>query len=93
MDIASLLGLIGALGFIIYAMVSGGVGPFIDVPSLAIVFGGTFFCVMYTCPLPTFLGSFGAAAKAFFHLLSHRMNWLQRWLNWRDSKEGWYDGA
>ena len=31
MDIASLLGLIGALGFIIYAMVSGGgVGPFID---------------------------------------------------------------
>ena len=34
MDIASLLGLIGALGFIIYAMVSGGgVGPFIDVPS------------------------------------------------------------
>ena len=44
MDIASLLGLLGALGFIIYAMVSGGgVGPFIDVPSLAIVFGGTFF--------------------------------------------------
>ncbi len=40
MDIASLLGLIGALGFIIYAMVSGGgVGPVIDVPSLAIVFG------------------------------------------------------
>ena len=67
MDIASLLGLIGALGFIIYAMVSGGgVGPFIDVPSLAIVFGGTFFCVMYTCPLPTFLGSFGVMAKAFF---------------------------
>ena len=67
MDIASLLGLIGALGFIIYAMVSGGgVGPIIDVPSLAIVFGGTFFCVMYTCPLPTFLGSFGVMAKAFF---------------------------
>ena len=67
MDIASLLGLIGALGFIIYAMVSGGgIGPFIDVPSLAIVFGGTFFCVMYTCPLPTFLGSFGVMAKAFF---------------------------
>ena len=49
MDIASLLGLIGALGFIIYAMVSGGgIGPFIDVPSLAIVFGGTFFlCYVY----------------------------------------------
>ena len=52
MDIASLLGLIGALGFIIYAMVSGGgIGPFIDVPSLAIVFGGTFFvlCIHALC--------------------------------------------
>ena len=67
MDIASLLGIIGAIGFILYAMISGGgVGPFLDVPSLAIVFGGTFFCVMYTCPLPTFLGSFGVMAKAFF---------------------------
>jgi chemotaxis protein MotA len=29
------------------------------------VFGGTFFAVMYTAPLPVFLGSFGAMAKAF----------------------------
>jgi chemotaxis protein MotA len=43
----------------------GGIGPFIDVPSLLIVIGGTFFSVMYTCPLPVFLGSFGAMAKAF----------------------------
>ena len=48
------------------AMISGGgVGPFIDTPSLLIVVGGTFFSVMYTCPLPVFLGSFGAMAKAF----------------------------
>jgi len=51
---------------ILGAMISGGgVGPFIDVPSLLIVIGGTFFSVMYTCPLPVFLGSFGAMAKAF----------------------------
>jgi chemotaxis protein MotA len=43
----------------------GGVGPFIDTPSLLIVIGGTFFSVMYTCPLPVFLGSFAAMAKAF----------------------------
>ena len=67
MDIASLLGIIGAIGFILYAMISGGgVAAFVDVPSFAIVFGGTFFCVMYTCPLPTFLGSFGVMGKAFF---------------------------
>ena len=66
MDIASLIGILGAIGMIVFAMVSGGgVGPFIDVPSILIVFGGTFFAVMYTCPLPTFLGSFGAMSKAF----------------------------
>ena len=43
MDIASLIGLLGAIGMIVFAMVSGGgVGPFIDVPSMLIVFGGTF---------------------------------------------------
>jgi chemotaxis protein MotA len=51
---------------ILGAMISGGgVGPFIDTPSLVIVIGGTFFSVMYTCPLPVFLGSFAAMAKAF----------------------------
>ena len=66
MDIASLIGLLGAIGMIVFAMVSGGgVGPFFDVPSMFIVFGGTFFAVMYTCPIGVFLGSFGAMAKAF----------------------------
>ena len=66
MDLASLIGLLGAIGMIVFAMVSGGgIAPFIDVPSILIVFGGTFFAVMYTCPLPTFLGSFGAMSKAF----------------------------
>ena len=66
MDIASLIGFIGAIGMILGAMISGGgIGPFVDVPSLLIVFGGTFFSVMYTCPLPVFLASFGAMAKAF----------------------------
>ena len=66
MDIASLIGFLGAIGMILGAMISGGgIAPFIDVPSILIVFGGTFFAVMYTCPLPVFLGSFGVMAKAF----------------------------
>lgn len=66
MDIASLIGFIGAIGMIIGAMITaGGLGPFIDVPSILIVFGGTFFAVMYLSPMPIFLGSFGAMAKAF----------------------------
>ena len=66
MDIASLVGLIGAVGMIVGSMISGGgVGPFIDVPSLLIVFGGTLFGVMYTAPMGVFVGSFGAMAKTF----------------------------
>ena len=66
MDIASLIGFIGAIGMIIGAMISaGGLGPFVDTPSILIVFGGTFFAVMYTAPMGVFLGSFKAMGKVF----------------------------
>lgn len=66
MDIASLVGLLGAVGMIVGSMISGGgVGPFIDVPSLLIVVGGTFFAVMYMAPMGDFLKSFGVMAKVF----------------------------
>ena len=66
MDIASLIGFLGAIGMVIGAMiVAGGLGPFIDIPSILIVFGGTAFAAMYANPMPVFLGSFGAMAKAF----------------------------
>jgi chemotaxis protein MotA len=67
MDLASVIGFIGAVGMIVLAMLlGGGVSPFIDPPSLAIVGGGTFFAVMYNCPLPAFFSSFGVMGKAFF---------------------------
>ena len=66
MDIASLIGLLGAIGMILGAMISGGgIGPFIDVASILIVFGGTFFAVMYTAPLPVFLGELWCYGKSF----------------------------
>lgn len=66
MDIATLVGIIGAVVMIIGSMVyAGGVSPFVDIPSLVIVFGGTLFVVMMTRPLPVFLGHFAAMAKAF----------------------------
>jgi chemotaxis protein MotA len=66
MDIASLLGLIGAVGMILAAMIAGGgIAPFIDQQSVLIVFGGTFFAVMYSVPLPTFLASFKSMMKCF----------------------------
>ena len=66
MDIASLIGFLGAMGMIAGAMISaGGLGMYIDVPSMLIVFGGTFFAVMYRCDLPQFLSSFGVMGKVF----------------------------
>lgn len=66
MDLASLIGFLGTMAMIIGSMiVSGGVGPFIDIPSLLIVFGGTAFAVMYTAPMSTYIAHFGAMGKAF----------------------------
>lgn len=65
MDIATLIGLIGAVGMIIGSMIAaGGLGPFVDVPSILIVFGGTMFAVMYKTTMSAFLGSLGAIKKA-----------------------------
>lgn len=66
MDIATLAGLIGAIVMIMGSMVyAGGVMPFVDVPSLIIVFGGTFFVVMMKMPMAVFIGHFKAMGKAF----------------------------
>ena len=66
MDIASLIGLVGTLGMIAGAMISsGGIGAFVDTPSMLIVIGGTFFAVMYRSTLPVFLSSFGTLVKIF----------------------------
>ena len=47
MDIAILVGILGALALVIGAMISAGtVAAFLDWPSALIVIGGTFFVVM-----------------------------------------------
>lgn len=66
MDLATLLGLLGAFGFVIMAMLLGGtIDMFIDVTSILIVFGGTFFVVMMNYNLGQFLGAIKVAMKAF----------------------------
>ncbi|MCE6950635.1 MotA/TolQ/ExbB proton channel family protein [Cereibacter sphaeroides] len=66
MEIAAIVGLAGAIVMIIGSMVyAGGVMPFVDIPSVIIVFGGTFFVVLAMKPLPVFFGHFRAMAKVF----------------------------
>jgi len=66
MDLATIVGMIGAIGFNVMAMVQGGdIGMFINVPSILIVFCGSLFVVLSQFSLGQFLGAGKIAAKAF----------------------------
>jgi chemotaxis protein MotA len=65
-DLASLIGIIGAFVIIMTAMVlSGGLGMFVDIPSVLIVLVGSVFVVLSKYTLAQFLGAGKIAAKAF----------------------------
>lgn len=65
MDLATLVGFILAVGIIMAAMVmGGGIGPFIDIPALLVVGGGTIGAVMMNFTLGQFLGAIKVALKA-----------------------------
>ena len=63
MDIASIVGLIGALALIVMAM--GDPGPFFDIPSMLIVVGGSISATLYRSTLPEFIAFTGVMGKAF----------------------------
>ncbi len=66
MDLATIVGLIGALGLIVVTMLmSGSLAMFINVPSLVIVVGGSIFAVMAKFGLGQFLGAVKVAGKSF----------------------------
>lgn len=68
MDLATLVGLIAALGVIVAAIVFGGSATtFLDVASLLIVVCGTIAATLIKFPLSHFLGAFSVAAKAFMY--------------------------
>jgi chemotaxis protein MotA len=67
MDIATIIGLIMGFGLILasIAMGGGGLTPFIDVPSMMIVFGGSIAASLINFPLKNVLGAFGVIMKCF----------------------------
>jgi chemotaxis protein MotA len=65
-DIATILGIVGAIGLLIMAMLlSGDIGMFIDTQSVIIVFGGSIFIVLSKYNLSQFLGMGKIIVKAF----------------------------
>lgn len=66
MDIATIIGIIGAVAFIVMAMLMNGeLSLYINVPSILIVFGGTLFVALASFTLGQFLGAGKVAVKAF----------------------------
>lgn len=66
MDLATVIGMLGAIGFVVMAMVMGGnMAMFINIPSVLIVFGGTLFVVLSQFTLGQFFGAGKIAGKAF----------------------------
>lgn len=68
MDLATLIGLIGAFAIVISSIMLGGsASTFINTPSLLVVLGGTVLVTMMKFSLGQFLGAAGIATKAFLH--------------------------
>ncbi|WP_428242236.1 flagellar motor protein PomA [Gynuella sp.] len=71
MDLATIVGLIGALAMIIMSMVLGGnLGMFYNLPSILIVVVGSIFVVMQKYSLEQYLGAMKIAGKAFSFKMS-----------------------
>jgi len=67
-DLATLVGIIGALALIAVSMVlSGEIGIFVNAPSLLIVVGGTLFAVMAKFNLGQYFSAFKVGAKSLFY--------------------------
>ncbi len=66
MDIATIVGLAVAFGLIVWSILLGGsLSGFIDMPSVAVVVGGTLGALLISFPLPTILGIVGFFKKTF----------------------------
>jgi len=66
MDLATLLGMVGAIGIVLAAILTGGSAlVFVNVPSILIVLGGTVMVVMIKFSMGQFFGAFKVAGTAF----------------------------
>jgi chemotaxis protein MotA len=79
MDLATLLGMVGAMGIVMAAILTGGSAlVFVNVPSILIVLGGTVMVVMIKFSLGQFFGAFKVALTAFIHKPSDPEELIQK---------------
>jgi chemotaxis protein MotA len=85
-DSATLIGMLGAIGFVVMAMVMGGdISMFINVPSILIVFGGTLFVVLSQHTLGQFFGAGKIGGKAFMFKIEAPDDLIQKIVEMADA--------
>ena len=80
MDIATILGVVLALGLILSSIVIGGgsFASFIDPPSIMVVIGGSIAAAMISFPLKTFLGVFRITMKTFLYKIDSKSQLIEQ---------------
>ena len=80
MDIATIIGLILGFGLILASIMMGGAGimPFVDIPSMMIVFGGAIAAILINFPLGHCLGTFNVVLKCFLFKLPNPIDTIEK---------------
>jgi chemotaxis protein MotA len=85
MDIATLIGLIGAIGTIVMAIVIGGsAGMFVNIPSIIIVFGGTLMVTLMRSSMADFIGSVSVAGRTFGNPLDKPEDLIEKFVEYAE---------
>ena len=86
MDLATLIGIVGAVGLLIMAMLlAGDIMMFVDAQSVIIVFGGSIFIVLSNYNLGQFFGMGKIIGKAFMFKLENPEELIEKAVDMADS--------
>ncbi|MBU2923251.1 flagellar motor protein PomA [Colwellia sp. 4_MG-2023] len=86
MDLATLIGILGAIAFLVMAMVlSGDITMFADTQSVLIVFGGSLFIVLSNYSIAQFFGIGKIIAKAFIFKLEKPEELIEKAVDMADA--------
>jgi len=85
-DLATLVGILGAIAFLVMAMVlSGDISMFADAQSMLIVFGGSLFIVLSNYNLGQFFGIGKIIVKAFMFKLEKPEDLIEQAVDMADA--------
>lgn len=83
MDIATLVGVVLGFGLVLWAIASGaGLQAFVDIPSVAIVIGGTMAASLVSFPLSRVTGVFKIVKKTLLYPLPSPIEEIERMADW-----------